>query len=343
MTLPELGVMTAGRGRAMLDLARKAESAGFHHLWSADGNGGDALAAAAAVASATENISIGTAVALRVRSPLQTVFGCATVFDLTNGKFVFGIGAGPKERIEDWHGLQHDPAVGRMKEYVTLLRLLWDSSDGKPVTYEGKYYRVRDYARPPSAVAGSLPIYLGCAGPLMTKLAGELADGLIVHVLHSPKMVAEQTRPALEQGAKRVGRSLDGFRLGAGLFTAVDDDRAVAYNRARHQILWAMTVPYNPPLLERAGFPEVAEVLLPAIARSDYQAAIASMPEEFVRELALVGTPAEVTERLHEWGEIVDFVTLNGIGAYMNVVPAEWRLTWDDVERNRQAIWKLVG
>lgn len=339
--LLELGVGAGGPGRRPLELAHEAERRGFDWLWTADANGTDAFASAGAIAAVTTRPKIGTAVALRVRSPLQTVFACATLEELTGGKFTFGIGAGPSERIEAWHGLEHSPAVGRMREYITVLRLLWESSPAAPVTYEGRFYSVTDYGRPaPSAY--KLPIFLGCAGTLMTRLAGELADGLIVHVLHSPKMLQEHTLPALEAGAKRGGRTLDGFKIGAGIFTAVDADRAVALNRIRHQIIWALNVPYNRPLLALAGFPGVTETILASLDRGDKAAALAAIPEELVHEVALCGTPDDIRKRLDDWSELLDFASFNGIGAYMNVAPEDWRLPADELLRNREAIFDLL-
>lgn len=339
--LPKLGVMAFGRGRAQLDLAREAEQRGFAALWTADGNGGDALTAAGAVAAATTHTQIGTAVALRVRSPLQVVFSSALIDELTGGRFVFGVGAGPVERMESWHGITHGPAIGRMREYITLVRKLWESSPATPITFEGRFYSVKNYGRPVAATH-PLPIYLGCSGAQMTRLAGEICDGIIVHVLHSRKMIEDQIRPNLEAGAKKAGRSLDTFQTGIGLFTAIDGDHDVAVNRARRQVLWAMTVPYNPPLLELAGFPGVAEEVLGAIGRGDRKAALAALSDELVQDLTLCGTPAEVRQQLAEWAKLADFITLNGVGAYMNVVPEEWRLPFEEVERNRQAMWDLM-
>lgn len=337
----QLGVGAGGAGRRALDMAREAEQRGFDWLWTADGNGGDAFTSAGAIAAVTTRPWIGMAVALRVRSPLQTVFGCSTLEELTGGKFAFGVGAGPVERMEAWHGLEHGPAIGRMREYITVMRRLWGSSPAAPLTYEGRFYHVENYGLPaPSNYA--LPIYIGCSGAQMTRLTGELADGLIVHVLHSPRMLREHTIPALEAGAKRGGRTPDSIRLGAGIFTAVDADRAVAVNRIRHQIIWALSVPYNQPLLAQAGFPGVTETILASLERGDKTAALAAIPEDLVHEVSLCGTPDDVRSRLDDWSELVDFASFNGIGAYMNVVPEGWRLPVEELTANRAAIFDLL-
>jgi alkanesulfonate monooxygenase SsuD/methylene tetrahydromethanopterin reductase-like flavin-dependent oxidoreductase (luciferase family) len=155
-------------------------------------------------------------------------------------------------------------------------------------------------------------------------------------------MLREHTIPALEVGAKRGGRTLDDVRIGAGIFTAVDADRAIAMNRIKHQIIWALNIPYNQPLLAQAGFPGVTEAILAALDRNDKAAAIAAIPDDLVHEVSLCGTPDDIRSRLNDWSELVESVSFNGIGAYMNVAPEGWRLPPEELARNRQAVYDLL-
>ncbi len=103
------------------------------------------------------------------------------------------------------------PPVERMREYVAALRAIWAAwQDGTPLRFRGEHYRhtlMTPMFSPPAHEWGAPPVHLAAVGPGMTRLAGEVADGLLVHGFTTERYLREVTVPALEEGLAAAGRT----------------------------------------------------------------------------------------------------------------------------------------
>ena len=186
----------------ILEFSQKAEEAGAKSLWSTE-LGRDAFVPLAAISNVTNGIRLGTGVATFARPPMHTETAAMTMAELTDNKFVLGLGTAPPLWNENWHGLKYERPVRRMREYVECIRKMWTASVESPITYEGEMIRVLEYTRFIPAPYDSIPIYLAAVRENMVMLAGEVGDGVIGNLLNTPEYFENLVLPNLEKGFKK--------------------------------------------------------------------------------------------------------------------------------------------
>ena len=96
-------------------------------LWTTE-LGRDAFVPLAGMAAACRRARLGTGVAIFARPPALTEISAMSMAELTQGRFVLGLGTAPPAWNENWHGLPYRRPVRRMREYVESIRLMWTAS-----------------------------------------------------------------------------------------------------------------------------------------------------------------------------------------------------------------------
>jgi len=188
--------------------------------WTGEASGYDAITLMAIIASHTERLHVGSAVVpVQTRTPVLLGQSAATLNHMAPDRVVLGIGLSSRVIVGDWHGLAFAPALQQIREAVQIIRMV---AAGERVTFEGKFYRVKNFrlaAPPPSK---PVRVVLAALGPEMLKLAGEIADGVVLN------WIPPETVPAsighLEAGARKVGRTLGDFEIASFIRTCVTDD-----------------------------------------------------------------------------------------------------------------------
>ena len=199
-----------------LKFAADAESAGAESLWSAE-LWRDGFVPLAAMATVARKVRLGTGVAHFARTPMLTELSAMSMAELSDGRFILGLGTAPKAWNEDWHGLPYHHPVDRMREYIECVRLMWTSSPEHPIQYDGKFYKIRNYRRLNTPPPYRIPIYLAAVLPGMMRLAGSHADGIIVNVLNTPRYFQEVVQPYVKQGLELAGKKPFRMVCGEGL------------------------------------------------------------------------------------------------------------------------------
>ena len=234
LVLPTREAAMAGdpSARRLLDLASRAEAAGFDSVWAGDAPFArprfDPLTLLAGVAARTERIGVGTAIVLPVlRHPLLFAHAVATVDRIAEGRFVLGVGAGWMRSEFDAVGARFDQRVGRLLETIAISRMLWraaSDADPKPVSYSGRYWSFQDISLfpPPSRPEGP-PAWLGGSSEGAIRRAAIHFDGWFP-TPPSPRAFADGWRTATEAAHER-GRELDAAIY---LTMNVDPDREKA-------------------------------------------------------------------------------------------------------------------
>ena len=224
----ELDIIAHPRGlKESQDHARQIEEAGFGSVWWTD-SGRSAYLACTASALATDRLQIGTGIAVAfARSPMATAGIAWELADATNGNFVLGLGSQVKSHIERRYSADFAPPGPRMKEYVESVKAIFRAFRGEEkLAYEGKYY---NFSLLPGAWSpGPIdvpdpPVYISAVLPYMSRLVGEVADGIHVHPFHSPEYVRDVQRKAIEEGLARSGRSLDDITFSCPIMTSIGD------------------------------------------------------------------------------------------------------------------------
>lgn len=272
-----------------------AEELGYESAWVAEGHGGDQFAILAACAQATSRILLGTSISsVFVRSVPTIAMAAATVDDLSQHRFILGLGSSHKVQVEPEHGITYAKPIQRLRESVAIIRMLF--RDGV-VSYQGDTVNIErfDFWFTPSR--REIPIYLAAVFPAMMQVCGEIAQGVILtrSTLETGPRVAEQ----VAIGAKRAGRPPQDIDITSLLPCSVDTDRQAAFDVLRPGVaLYAGFFPRYNRLLAESGFPEAAQAIRAAWLRGDREAASRAVPDAAIDATSVVGTPAECRERL---------------------------------------------
>ncbi|GIW05550.1 MAG: LLM class F420-dependent oxidoreductase [Dehalococcoidia bacterium] len=324
---PPISINPIGRtAEELVASAQRLENLGYPAVWLNE-NRFDAYATAAAVAATTRRITVGTAVAVWSRSPVQASLAAATITQLAGGRFVHGVGSGPAERNERWHGIPYRKAGQRLREYLTCLRLAWQATPLTPASFAGEFYRIDRYVRLDDQPPAPIRTYVGVVRPLACRIAGELADGVLLDTNLSVAYIRGVVLPALAQGAARAGRPLADYLVSAGQLVCVDRDHPQAVEWARHRLVSHIVHDYYRQLYAYGGFAAEAEAASLAIQRGDTRAALDAISEEMVLAHACAGTPDEVRRQISRWEPFVNDIRIAlPIGTLTHEeIAANWR------------------
>jgi F420-dependent oxidoreductase-like protein len=308
-----------------LEIVQEAERLGYDSVWTAEAYGSDAATILGWIAGQTERIRLGSAIfQMPGRSPAMTAMTAATLDQLSNGRMILGIGSSGPQVAEGWHGQRFGKQIQRTREYVSVVRM---ALARERVVFQGETLELPLPDGPGKAlkltiapVQEPIPIYLAAIGPNNTRLAGEIADGWIP-TLFSPEHVAE-FRPLLEEGAARVGRSLNGFDIAPTVQVFVTDDVAAARDAMRPFLalyvggMGSRDRNFYNQLVQRYGFEDAAREVQDLYLDGRRDEAMAALPDELIDLVSLCGPPDHVRERLAVYRDA-------GVGT-LGVTPIAW-------------------
>src|SRR4051812_13709916 len=323
----DLGIVIGGELAGVPALARRAEEAGFESVWVAE-TARTAFVQAALAVSATERITVGTAVALAFpRSPAITAMTARDLSELAGGRFVLGLGPQVKRVNEERFGVAFEHPAPKMAEYVEAVRAVLGAFGGVPPQHRGRFYSITMAPFPGAGPAsGPIPIYLAAVNPKMAEAAGRVADGVCGHPMTSPRYVAEVLRPAIERGAREAGRDSAEVSVTTNLVVQVDPDGDRARREAAMQLGFYATTRTYAPVLAMHGMEDLVGPLRKAFVSGDL-AAMGEIALPLVDHLAVAGTPDEARERLRAFEGVVDRVILGG--AWVGPDPERLRSSYD--------------
>src|SRR3954449_7193582 len=191
--------------------ARELEELGYDGLLTAE-TGHDAFLPIALAAEHTERIELATGIAVAfARTPMVLAYTANDLQQMSKGRFVLGLGSQIKPHIEKRFSMPWSHPAARMRELVLAIRAIWATwQDGTPLRFEGEFYRhtlMTPFFTPARSAVGTARIFLAGVGERMTEVAGEVADGFLVHPFSTAAFLLEHTMPALERGLAASGRT----------------------------------------------------------------------------------------------------------------------------------------
>src|SRR5688572_7851729 len=192
------------------ELARRIEQAGFSGMvFTETGQTPWMSIAAAAGAAPSLELSTGIAVAFPV-SPMIAASIAWEIAGNTGGRFRLGLGSQVKAHVERRYGASFDPPGPRMRDYLLAVKDTLAAFRGeRKLDHDGPFYRLTllpEQWRPPAHEHGDIKVDVSAVGPWMTTMAGEIADGVHVHPLHSQRYLEQRLIPAVQAGAELAGR-----------------------------------------------------------------------------------------------------------------------------------------
>ena len=290
-----------------LEIVQEAEKLGYDSVWTAEAYGSDSATVLAWLAGQTSKIRLGSGIfQMPGRSPAMTAMTAATIDQLSGGRMILGIGSSGPQVAEGWHGQRFAKQLQRTREYVAVVR---KALARERLEFHGETLELPLPDGPGKAlkltiapVQEHIPVYLAAIGPKNTALAGEIADGWIP-TLFSPEHVSE-LRPLLQEGADRVGRSLDGFDIAPTVNVFVTDDLKAARDAMRPFIalyvggMGSRKQNFYNNLVCRYGFEQQAKVIQDLYLEGKREEAMAAIPDALIDMVSLCGPKDVVRERL---------------------------------------------
>ncbi len=286
--------------------AVEAERLGVDSIWSPEGWGFDGATPLAYLAAKTLRIKLGTGVLqIGTRTPANMAMTAMSLYSMSKGRFVLGIGTSGPQVIEGFHGVVFDDPIQRTRETIEIMRQVFC---GEIVAYQGRFHRlpVREgqgksirVAAPP---APDIPIYVASLGPRNLRLTGELADGWVGRCFMPEH--ADVFFSHIEEGARQAGRSMDDLDLEAGgeiLFTDDVDGAVEALRPGLAFSLGAMgsqRFNYYNAAYSRAGYGDEAKEIQDLWLAGKRDEARKLVPREIILKANLVGTDEMVKERI---------------------------------------------
>lgn len=295
-----------------------AERIGFDGIWSTEVSR-DPFLPLVLAADRSATLQLGTAVAVAfARSPMTTAVAANDLNTFSRGRFVLGLGSQIQAHIERRFSMPWSAPAERMREYLLALRAIWSSwQDGTELDFRGEHYRhtlMTPMFRPEPNSYGPPRVLLAAVGPMMTKVAAECADGLLVHGFTTARYLREVTMPIIEAGLAGSGRTRADFTTSyPGLIVTGDSEAEYdeAHERVRHQIAFYGSTPAYRGVLELHGWGDLHVELNRLSKSGDWTTMVSLIDDEVLGTFAVAGEPKIVgVEIVRRFGGLVDRFTL---------------------------------
>ena len=275
-----------------LDTARQASEAGYRSFWTAETTGPEAFSLLAAAGAVAPGLDLGTGVlALQLRTPMVAAMGAATLQALhPDADILLGIGISSPVVTQRWHGAPYgDRPLDQVREYVTLVKACLT---GEKVDFEGDFYQVKGFRLGLRLGEKRPKVVVGALGPKMLRLAGEVADGVLLNYLP----------------VSHVAWSVEQVRAGgdAEVYAYVHagvGDREQAVDKARKDLFSYAVVDSYAANFTRAGFGDEVREIRERHAARDREGALAAVSDRMCDAIDLVGDAAAVQAMVRAYVE----------------------------------------
>ena len=335
----KLGLMLGYSGKRInlpMEMIREAERLGFDSVWPAEAYGSDAVTVSSWILAQTEKIKVGTCIMqIPARTPAMAAMTAMTLSQLSDDRFIVGLGASGPQVVEGWHGVPYGKPITRTKEYIQIMRKIMERE--APVEFDGKIYQLPTQA-PGSVGLGKplksimeanakIPIYTASITPAGLACAGEVADG-VFPIFMSPERF-DAIEPHLQKGFDKAGngKSLANFDVAptAGVILGDDIDacRAPIKDFLALYIggMGAKGKNFYTTYATAMGYGDAAEKIQALYLAGKKPEAAAAVPDELVDEVSFVGPEDVIRERAKVWREAGE---KNHVGTLMlNVIQPE--------------------
>lgn len=301
------------------DAARAMEGRGYDGVYTFEGPH-DPFLPLVLAADATERIELITAVAIAfARNPMTIAMQAHDLQVLSAGRFRLGLGSQIRPHIERRFSMPWSAPAARMREMVLAVRAIWATwNERVPLRFEGEHYShtlMTPFFDPGPCPFGPPPIWLGGVGPLMTEVAGEVADGFMIHPFGTERSLHEVTLPALERGRARAGARSAPLELSLPVMIATgpnEEALAAATEAVRAQIAFYASTPAYRVVLDVHGWGDLQPTLRELTKSGDWGAMAGAISDEILHAIAVVAEPHDVAAEIQRrYGRVLQRVALN--------------------------------
>ena len=289
------------------ELARRLEQADFSGMVFTE-TGQTPWMSIAAAAGAAPSLHLATGIA--VAFPVSPMIAASIAWELagnTGGRFRLGLGSQVRAHVERRYGVEFDPPGPRLRDYVLAVKAALAAFRGdQKLDHHGPYYELTllpGQWKPPRHEHGDISVDVSAVGPWMTRMAGEVADGVHVHPLHSAHYLEHRLVPAVTAGAESAGRSPGDVDLLVPAFIVPGDspeERAELVQRARTQIGFYGSTKNYAFQFDDLGFEGTSARLNERLKAGDLDGLAATITDEMLDHFAIIGPWDELADRIVE-------------------------------------------
>ncbi|MFF8193342.1 LLM class flavin-dependent oxidoreductase [Streptomyces bobili] len=318
---------SGGDWREIVDYVTEAEKLGLDICWVAEAWGSEAPSPLGYLAAKTERMLLGSGIIqLGTRTPMAIARAAITLSQITEGRFLLGLGPSGPQVVEGLHGVPFARPLSRMRETVDIVRR---AATGEKISYSGREYQVPlpggegKPMRLSMRAEHDIPVYLATLSPKMLHLTGEIADGWL-GTSFVPEGAKEAYFDHLDEGLAAAGRKRADLDICQGAEVAFADDedalRTMVAGRKKELAfslggMGSESTNFYNKAYSRQGWAEVAAGVRTRWQAGDRDGAAALVTDEMVLATTLIGTEDMVRERLRVWRDAgVDTVRLYPAG-----------------------------
>jgi F420-dependent oxidoreductase-like protein len=307
----------------LVEFVEAADRLGVDSAWSAEAWGMESVASLGYFAGRTSRIRLGTGIMqVSARTPAMAAMTALSLAQLSGDRFCLGLGLSGPQVVEGLHGAAFEHPLGRLREYVTIVRM---ALAGEKLEFEGDHFQLPRQGGEGKALRLSmpprpdLPIYLATLGEKSLELTGELADGWL-----GTSFIPERADALLEpirRGAARAHRSLSEIEIHVSANLEISEDVEGLLEKYRKGMAFtlgamgsAKTNFYN-AAYARAGFSDAAREVQALWVSGQRREAVAAVPDEMLLAAHMIGTEKMVRARLRAFRDAgVDVLRLSSPG-----------------------------
>jgi probable F420-dependent oxidoreductase len=268
----------------------------------------DPFLALAVAGEHTTRLELGTAIAIAfARTPMTLANVGWDLQTLTRGRFVLGLGSQIAPHITERFSMPWSQPVERMTEMVRAIRAIWSAwDDGEPLDFRGDFYthtRMIPAFDPGPNPFGPPRILTAGFGPRMTRVAGEVADGFLVHPVNTRRSLLELTLPAIEDGLLASGRSRADLEIVCVTIVVTGRDEAEldrSREAVRQQLAFYGSTPAYRPVFDLHDRGDLHPRLRQMAREARWVEMASLIDDEFLEAVAVVGEPAQIAHRIRE-------------------------------------------
>jgi probable F420-dependent oxidoreductase len=269
----------------------------------------------AARSTSRVRLSTGIAVAF-ARNPMTVAVTAADIHRFSGGRFALGLGSQIKPHITRRFSMPWSHPAPRMREFVCAVRAIWAAwNEQTPLAFQGDFYQhtlmTPMFTHPPSPY-GPPPIHVAAVGPVMTSVAGEVADGLISHGFTTADYVRTVTVPHLQLGLEKAGRERSAIEVSVPVMLVLtDDDHDPRIAAMKAQIAFYGSTPAYRPVLEHHGWSDLGDELHTLSRQGEWHTMATLIDDDVLNAFAVIGQPKHVAQEIiARYGGLVDRIQL---------------------------------
>ncbi|RMW36263.1 MAG: LLM class flavin-dependent oxidoreductase [Nitrosopumilus sp.] len=261
-------------------------------IWVPETWGMENFSMLSAVAGKTSTQKLGSSIInIYSRSPATIAMGAVTVDTISKGRVILGLGTSSLPIVETFHGYSFDKPLQRMKEYVEIIKLI---SSGKPITYSGEIFNLKNFTLLIKPQRESIPIYIAAINEKMVNLTWDVGDGVIFYL--RPKNEMKETIQKMQSERK--------IDVTCQIITCISENSEEAITRAKKTLAFYVSVgKIYREFLAKNGFEKETSNIFEEFKKTGFSSNYELVTNSMLKELVVAGTPEESKKQLEEFNQ----------------------------------------